>query len=339
MRTDCSRRLVLGALGASGLTPGLALARQSSPLYRDGSAGSRGICTLALSPAGDRLATAGIDGWVRLWDAASVQPVHSRQVSSEEALCIAWSPDGARIAVGTAEAALHVLSAADLSPVSQTACEAMVTGVGFTADGAVVSTGPDGDLTLTAGGGVRRVLPDVGGWSMTVSPDGRFAAVGGPTRLIDLADGAVTATQGPATREIHAIAFSADGSLVVSTHWSGEIRLWRPAGGAPPTVLRPMIAFRAAGPRNAMPVEAPVPMAGLAVSPDGKVVAVGAADRKLRFWDAATGALLSTSRAHGRTIAAMAYSPDGARLFTADLGGTVRVWTVPGGVLPDGQGL
>ncbi len=63
----------------------------------------------------------------------------------------------------------------------------------------------------------------------------------------------------------------------------------------------------------------------LAVSPDGRRVATGSADRSVCVWDAATGREQRCWSAHGAGVRALAFAPDGKALASTD-GETVRVW-------------
>ena len=62
-------------------------------------------------------------------------------------------------------------------------------------------------------------------------------------------------------------------------------------------------------------------------SPDGKTVVSGGADGTIKFWDAATGNERQTLKAHSGTVRALLYSPDGKYLVSAGVrDGTARFW-------------
>ena len=76
----------------------------------------------------------------------------------------------------------------------------------------------------------------------------------------------------------------------------------------------------------------------LAYSPDGKRIAVGcgtvlqpAQPSDVIIWNAQSGELVHTLRAHAQQVSGVAYSPDGARLATTSRDGTVRLWDVETG--------
>lgn len=68
-------------------------------------------------------------------------------------------------------------------------------------------------------------------------------------------------------------------------------------------------------------------------SPDGRLVATGAADGKARLWDARTGRATGTPLAHSGPVSALAFSPDGRLLATASADRTARLWDVRTGRL------
>jgi WD40 repeat protein len=65
----------------------------------------------------------------------------------------------------------------------------------------------------------------------------------------------------------------------------------------------------------------------VAVSPDGKLLATGSADRTIRLWDLATGAEKGLLTGHANAITALAFTPDSKQLVSADEK-TLHVWDV-----------
>jgi WD40 repeat protein/tRNA A-37 threonylcarbamoyl transferase component Bud32 len=58
-------------------------------------------------------------------------------------------------------------------------------------------------------------------------------------------------------------------------------------------------------------------LSNLAISPDGKLLASGAADKTVKVWDAATGQEIHTLRGHEAEVYGVAFSPDGRFLASA----------------------
>jgi WD40 repeat protein/tRNA A-37 threonylcarbamoyl transferase component Bud32 len=70
---------------------------------------------------------------------------------------------------------------------------------------------------------------------------------------------------------------------------------------------------------------------GLALSPDGKRIATGAADGVPRIWNASDGTLLHELRGHTDKVTHAAFSRDGSRLVTSSDDKTARIWEVATG--------
>jgi WD40 repeat protein len=69
----------------------------------------------------------------------------------------------------------------------------------------------------------------------------------------------------------------------------------------------------------------------VAYSPDGKHVASGGADKKVRVWDATTGDEVFTLLGHTSTVVTVAYSADGKYLASAGWDTTIRLWDAKAG--------
>ena len=74
----------------------------------------------------------------------------------------------------------------------------------------------------------------------------------------------------------------------------------------------------------------------LAVSPDGRILAVARQDRTLQFFDLRTGKEVLRHSGYAESVHRMTFSPDGRFLATGHEEGTILVWALPDRV-PRGQ--
>jgi serine/threonine protein kinase/Flp pilus assembly protein TadD len=154
------------------------------------------VTDLALSPDGRRLALAGGDGVVRLWDVAQHKEVLALQGHTGRVNAVRFSPDGKTLASGAEDRTVKVWDLATGKPVRRLAAHRAVSAVAFS---------PDGKLLLTAG------------------KDGQ-------ARLWDARSGKALAETPWSTEPILDAAFSPDGGFLLTTS-SGAARTWAvPAG-------------------------------------------------------------------------------------------------------------
>jgi WD40 repeat protein len=109
---------------------------------------------------------------------------------------------------------------------------------------------------------------------------------------------------------VRSLAFSYDGSKVVTTSDDQTARIWDPRTGDQVAVLR--------GHQG--------PVYNAAFSSDGSRIVTASDDRTARIWDTATGKAIAVLTGHQDVVHSAAFSPDGSRIVTASDDHTARIW-------------
>ena len=108
------------------------------------------------------------------------------------------------------------------------------------------------------------------------------------------------------------VAFSPDGTRVVSSSIDKTLRVWDAATGQP--VGQPLSGHTQS-------------VYSVASSPDGRRIASGSSDTTVRLWDADTGAAIGDPlTGHTDAVESVAFDPDGTRIVSAAADKTLRQW-------------
>jgi len=199
-------------------------------------AGLAWLADVALRPAGGELAVGGVDGVLRVIDAASGREVRTISSHGDWVTAVAWSEDGTRLASASRDKTVKVFDAASGELVATfSGHESPVRGVALAADGRQAwSAGDDGRMfrwNADDGRPVGKPVP-LGGVGLRVVRDGDrvFVSHGGhAVAALSLADGRSTAfklADWPLAVAVHAPSGRlATGSL------DGEVRVFSLADG------------------------------------------------------------------------------------------------------------
>jgi WD40 repeat protein len=296
------------------------------------------VPAVAFSPNGTQVLTGSSDNTARLWDARDGKPLATLQGHTAAVGMVAFSPDGTRVLTGSYDDTARLWDARDGKPLSiLKGHTAYVAAVAFSPDGTQVLTG-SGDYTARlwdARSG--QVLAIFRGHTAPVriavfSPDGTRVLTGHgedtfgdalfgfsdkTARLWDTSDGKLVAILHAHTANVEAVAFSPDGTQVLTGSADKTARLWAARDGKSLAILHEHTAG----------------VAKVTFSPDGTRVLTASFDNTARIWDARGGKLITTLQGHTERLYAAAFSPDGTRVLTGSLDKTARLWDARGGKL------
>jgi WD40 repeat protein len=279
---------------------------------------------VTFSADGRKLAAAGGNSNVVIWDAASGKEQVTLRGHTAAVNALAFHPDNRHLASGSEDGTVKLWDVVTGREVRsfQHPTRDWVRAVAFSRDGRLLaSAGRDLAVTVWDVPGGKQLRTCVGHTrlvhGLAFSPDGRYlvsASEDKTARLWDVASGKEVRTFTGHALQVTSVAFSSDGRTLATSSEDKSVRLWEAATGQQRAQLEGHMswAFR------------------VVFSPDDRYLASVSDDTTIKLWDVALRREIGTFRGHTDGVRGVAFSPDSRRLASASCDGTVKLWDVAG---------
>lgn len=267
------------------------------------------ISAVAFSHNGARLATAGEDRVIRLWDVASGQPQATLEGPHDRIPALLWHPEGHRLYSSGWDTSVWVWDVTSGQPVILlNNHDKQIQAIALSRDGRFLACADSGrsihiwDLTTHRPTQVFRSF-DTETRTLAFSPSGQIVASGGSDRVVSL-----WGAPSPSSEELRVPSDLARAGLALSP--SGE-RLASLVAG------KGVRVWETSAEKKVFDLDAESELLSVAYSPEGRFLAAGGVDHRIRLWDAQTGDRRTTLEGPPHPVTAIAFAPRAAVLASA----------------------
>ncbi len=278
------------------------------------------VTCVAISSDGERIFSGSVDRTLRVWDTASGEETR-KYAQSSSVVCLSLSSDDVKIALGLWDGMLRVLDSRSGAVIfeNQDAGKKYVESVAFCPNTQHLASGSSTNISLwnTETWRLTGTLRTGSANSVAFSPSGKKIVVGSTACSISLwnVETKVAVGTSPNVRSpVKSVAFSCDGKRIISGCRDGRVRIWDSK-------------LQCGYFSNHIVEASDENVRAVAICRDGMLVASVSSDRSVRIWDACTGSQIGKPLGKG-CVRCISFSPDGRRLVSGHLDGTLWLWDV-----------
>lgn len=290
------------------------------------------VRSVAFSPDGSWIVSAGMNGILSIWDSTSGAELGKLMRGHDGAVnCVAFSPDCSRIVSGGADSTLRLWDTHLWKQLGEPmrGHEGEIRSVAFSPDGnRVVSSGVDRTLRLWDVVTGLQLSESMGGHqslvtSVAFTPDGSYVFSSGWDDQVRKWDGytgedlgvlkeCVSREKGDNSDGVNDFAISPDNCFAVFAHDNSNLYIYE---------TTPSFSLRATLYGHNFRVTS------TSISHNGSKIVSGGSDKTVRIWDAKKGTSLNKELKHHKsTVNSVEFSPDGSRIVSGGEDGKVIVW-------------
>ncbi|MEG4628967.1 CHAT domain-containing protein [Microcoleus sp. AR_TQ3_B6] len=276
------------------------------------------VTDVSFSPDGKMLASAGVDGTVRLSDLHGKELIKFGVMSEERVRNIYFSPDGRLLATGGEDGTTKLWDLKGKLIREFPKQKEGVFNITFSPNGKTIATGSgDGMVRLWSWEGkllkefsTHNTSKNKKVWGISFSPDGKTIATGSGDRTAKLWDlnGKLLSEFKGHKDTVFSVSFSPNGQKLATASMDSTVKLWDLNGKE----LREFSGHKDW-------------VFSVTFSPDGQNLATGSKDGVVRLWDL-NGKILKEFKGHNDSVRSVIFSPNGKLLASAGYDNTVRLW-------------